>query len=113
MTYLKTAFPTFSLRLNFGIKRISSFFRLSLRKKNKISNYKLLFLTNEVVNKNVKRKQYFADNQFHNIFKILDVLADFSFIPQLKQWAIIFYKHGIYKLPQKFSKDLRIRILGN
>ena len=29
--------------------------------------------------------------------------------PQVKRWAIITYKYGIYEL----QKDLRLRILGN
>ena len=33
--------------------------------------------------------------------------------PQVKRWAIITYKHGIYKLPHEFVNDLRLRILGN
>ena len=33
--------------------------------------------------------------------------------PQVKWWAIIAYKHGIYKLPHKLPNDLRLRILGN
>ena len=33
--------------------------------------------------------------------------------PQVKQWAIITYKHGIYKLPHELPNDLRRRILGN
>ena len=33
--------------------------------------------------------------------------------PQMKQWAIITYKHGIYELHHELSNDLRVRILGN
>ena len=33
--------------------------------------------------------------------------------PQLKRWAIITYKHGIYELPHELPKNLRLRILGN
>ena len=35
--------------------------------------------------------------------------------PQVKQYAIITYKHGInkYELPHKLLKDLRLRIFGN
>ena len=32
--------------------------------------------------------------------------------PQVKRWAIITYKHGIYALPHKLPNDLRLRILG-
>ena len=33
--------------------------------------------------------------------------------PQVKRWAIITYKYGIYELPQELPNDLRLRILGN
>ena len=33
--------------------------------------------------------------------------------PQVKQLAIITYKHGIYELPRELPNDLRLRILGN
>ena len=32
--------------------------------------------------------------------------------PQRKRRAIITYKHAIYKLPEEFPNDLRLRILG-
>ena len=32
---------------------------------------------------------------------------------QMKRWAIITYKHGIYELPHELPNDLRLRILGN
>ena len=32
--------------------------------------------------------------------------------PQVKQWAIITYKHGIYELPNELLNDLRLRKLG-
>ena len=32
---------------------------------------------------------------------------------QVKRYAIITYKHGIYELPHELSNDLRLRILGN
>ena len=28
--------------------------------------------------------------------------------PQVKQWAIITYKHGIYELPLKLPNDLKL-----
>ena len=31
--------------------------------------------------------------------------------PQVKRWAIITYKHGIYDLPRELPNDLRLRIL--
>ena len=36
-----------------------------------------------------------------------------SLSPQVKQWPIITYKYGIYKLPQELPNDVRLRILGN
>ena len=33
--------------------------------------------------------------------------------PQVKQWAIITYKPGIYESPHKLPNDLRLRILEN
>ena len=33
--------------------------------------------------------------------------------PQVKGWAIITYKHGIYELPHNLPNDLRLRKLGN
>ena len=35
--------------------------------------------------------------------------------PQVKRWAIVTYKHGIYELPNELPNDLRLRkeILGN
>ena len=31
---------------------------------------------------------------------------------QVKQWAIITYKHGIYELPHELPNDLTLWILG-
>ena len=47
-------------------------------------------------------------NQFHNILNLFNDYQIFL-CPQVKQWAIITYKHGIYELPH----DLSLRILGN
>ena len=33
--------------------------------------------------------------------------------PQVKQCAIISYKHGIYELPNELLNDLKLRILEN
>ena len=33
--------------------------------------------------------------------------------PQVKQWVIITYKHGIYELPHKLPNDLKLRKLGS
>ena len=32
---------------------------------------------------------------------------------QVKRYAIITYKHGIYKMPHELPNDLTLRILGN
>ena len=37
-------------------------------------------MINLVVNKSIKRKQNFADNQFHNILRFFDDLPSFRFI---------------------------------
>ena len=36
-----------------------------------------------------------------------------SLSPQVKRWAIISYKDGMYELPLELSNDLRLRKLGN
>ena len=33
--------------------------------------------------------------------------------PQVKRYAIITYKHGIYELSYELPNDLKLRILGN
>ena len=33
--------------------------------------------------------------------------------PQVKRWAIITYKHGIYELPLELPNGVRLSILGN
>ena len=33
----------------------------------------------------------------------------FFFSPQVKPWAIITYKHGIYELPHELPNDLRLK----
>ena len=33
--------------------------------------------------------------------------------PQVKRWAIVTYKHGIYELPHELRNDLRLRKSGN
>ena len=33
--------------------------------------------------------------------------------PQVKRWAIVTYKHGIYELPDELPNNLRLRILGH
>ena len=34
-------------------------------------------------------------------------------VPQVKRWAIINYKYGIYELLLEFPNDLRLNNLGN
>ena len=34
-------------------------------------------------------------------------------LPQVKQWAIITYKLGVYELCHELPKKLRFKILGN
>ena len=72
----------------------------------------LIFLTNLAGNKNEKAKENFADNHFHNSLRLFDVSENFH-SPEVKRWAIITYKHGIYELPHELPNDLRLRILGN
>ena len=38
-----------------------------------------IFDTKLVVNKKIKSKRNFADNQFHNILRLFDVLPNFPF----------------------------------
>ena len=33
--------------------------------------------------------------------------------PQVKRWAVITYKQGMYELPHELPNDLRLRISGN
>ena len=33
--------------------------------------------------------------------------------PQVKRWAIVTYKYGIYELPHELPNDLRLRILDH
>ena len=45
----------------------------------------------------------------------LDFLMFYQIIlsQQVKRWAIITYKHGIYQLPHELPNNLRLRILGD
>ena len=54
----------------------------------------------------------FRYNQFHNILRLFDALPIFL-SQQVKQWAIITYKHGIHELPHELLNDLWLRMLGN
>ena len=46
-------------------------------------------------------------NQFHNILRLFNVLQIFL-PPQVKQWAIITYKHGIHELSHELPNNLRL-----
>ena len=77
-----------------------------LEKIKKILTKILLFLTNLVVNKIIKSKKI-ADNQVPNVLMFYTRFLS----PEVKRWAIITYKDGIYELPHKFPNELRFRIL--
>ena len=71
-------------------------------------------MINLPVNKNLKAKENFADNQFHNILTLFDVFFfEICFSPQVNLCPIITDKHGIYELPYELLNDLRLRILRN
>ena len=57
-------------------------------------------------------KENFADNHGHNILRLFDVLPNFP-LAKMRRSMIISNKHGIYELPHKSPKDLKLRILGN
>ena len=46
-------------------------------------------------------------NQFHNILIHFDVLPNFSFLLQVKQFPIMTYKHGIYELSHEFPNEIK------
>ena len=46
------------------------------------------------------------------MFRFVDVLQIFL-SPEVKRYAIITDKHGMYELTQKLPNDLRLWILGN
>ena len=46
-------------------------------------------------------------NHFHNILRLFDFYQIFL-SPQLKQTAIITYKHSIYELPHKLPNNLSL-----
>ena len=59
--------------------------------------------------KTYNARENFAENHFRNILSLFHVLPS----PQVKRFAIITYKHGIYELAYEMLSDLRCRILGN
>ena len=69
-------------------------------------------MTNLAVNKNIKSKKNFPDNHIQNILRVFDILPNFL-SQQVKQCAIITYKHCIYELPHEFPKKIRLRTLGD
>ena len=50
-------------------------------------------------------------NQFHNIWRLFDVLQ--IFLSQVKRCAIIIYKHGIYELSHELPTNSRLTLLRN
>ena len=68
-------------------------------------------MKNLVVNRNMKSKENFSDNQFHNIWKLFVILPIF-FSSQTKRWVTITYEHVIKKLSHELPKDLRLKTLG-
>ena len=47
------------------------------------------------------------------VFPQINMFYQIFLSPQVKRWAIITYKHGIYELPHELPNELRLRILGN
>ena len=68
-------------------------------------------MTNLVVNRNMKSKENFTHNQFHNIWSLFVVLPIF-FSSQMKRWVTVTYENGIKKLPHELPNNLKLRILG-
>ena len=64
----------------------------------------------ELLIRAVKAKENFVDNNFVIFWDFL-MFCQIFLSPQVKRNAIISKKHGIYKLPQKLSNDLRLWIL--
>ena len=52
------------------------------------------------------------DNHFHYFWDFLMFFQIF-FSPQVKQYAIITYKHGTYDLPHEMPNSLRFKIFRN
>ena len=55
---------------------------------------------------------FWTYNQFHNVLRI-SMFYQIFLSPQVKQRAIITYKHGMYQLPHELPNNLRLRILRN
>ena len=58
------------------------------------------------------QEKLFKTTMFIIFWKIL-IDEQISFSAQVKQSVIISNKHGLWELPHKLSKNLRLRILGN
>ena len=52
----------------------------------------------------------FADNHFHNILRLFDVLLNFLFTTS--ETRRDYYKHDIYELSHELPDNLRLRVLG-
>ena len=67
----------------------------------------------------IKKIRLFSDFMTSQPAIIFIIFRDFLMFyqiflsPQMKRWAIITYKHGIYELPHELPNHLRLRILGN
>ena len=61
-----------------------------------------------VVNKKLKEEKILQIISFI-IFWDFWMFYQIFLPPQVKQWEIITYKHGIYELPHKLPKGIRLR----
>ena len=72
-----------------------------------------LFFQTQTAKKILRKKIYYlSGNGTFYIFWDFLVFYQIFLSPQVKQCAIITYKHGIYELPQDLPNDIRPRILG-
>ena len=69
-------------------------------------------MTNLVVNKSIKNKRKFGDNEFDNILRFFYVLPNFPFTTSETMRD---NKHGIHELPHELPNNLSqdLRKLGN
>ena len=112
LPHLVIVFPIFSLRLKFGVKRLSIFLGLLLKRQKRFSPNMSIFWPIKLLIKTWNAKENFADNHFNIIFSICDVLPNFNFIASetmcnysLQTWYI--------RVASWVAEDLRLRILGN
>ena len=66
-------------------------------------------MTNVVVHKGIKSKKIFADNQFHSILRLLDVLPNFPLTTSEMMGDYYLQKW----LPNELPNDLKLTTLGN